>query len=99
VPKGENPTLIFGGDKNFRPIFPPFSSTYQKSYTPFASPHAIILPGRKHPLADHPAKRFLAGQQATAGRRANPLRLMKDRQTGLMKNFPEQSGKVIRDRA
>jgi len=33
------------------------------------------------------------------GPEANPLRLMKDRQTGLMKNFPEQSGKVIRDRA
>jgi len=32
------------------------------------------------------------------GPEANPLRLMKDRQTGLMKNFPEQSGKVIRDR-
>src|SRR5271163_3146775 len=33
------------------------------------------------------------------GPEANTLRLMKDRQTGLMKNFPEQSGKVIRDRA
>ena len=33
------------------------------------------------------------------GPEANPLRLMKDRQTGLMKKFPEQSGKVIRDRA
>ena len=27
------------------------------------------------------------------GPEANPLRLMKDRQTGLMKKFPEQSGK------
>ena len=33
------------------------------------------------------------------GPEGQPLRLMKDRQTGLMKNFPEQSGKVIRDRA
>jgi hypothetical protein len=33
------------------------------------------------------------------GPEANPLRLMKDRQTGLMKKFPEQSGKVTRDRA
>jgi hypothetical protein len=33
------------------------------------------------------------------GPEGNPLRLMKDRQTGLMKKFPEQSGKVIRDRA
>jgi hypothetical protein len=33
------------------------------------------------------------------GPEANPLRLMKDRQTGLMKKFPEQSGKIIRDRA
>ena len=33
------------------------------------------------------------------GPEANPLRLMKDRQTGLMKNSPEQSGKVIRDPA
>jgi hypothetical protein len=32
------------------------------------------------------------------GPEANPLRLMKDRQTGLMKKFPEQSGKTIRDR-
>jgi DNA-damage-inducible protein J len=33
------------------------------------------------------------------GPEANPLRLMKDRQTGLMKNSPEQSGKIIRERA
>jgi hypothetical protein len=32
------------------------------------------------------------------GPEANPLRLMKDRQTGLMKKFPEQSGKTIPDR-
>ena len=31
------------------------------------------------------------------GPEANPLRLMKDRQTGLMKKFPEQSGNIIRD--
>jgi hypothetical protein len=32
------------------------------------------------------------------GPEANPLRLMKDRQTGLMKKFPEKYGKIIRDR-
>ena len=33
------------------------------------------------------------------GPEANPLRLMKDRQTGLMKKFLEQSGNTIRERA
>ena len=45
----------FYGDKNILPLFPIFSSIYQKPYLYFARPHAIIPPGRKHPLADRPA--------------------------------------------
>jgi hypothetical protein len=46
---------------------------------------------------DPPDAFLLASKRLRAG--GQSLRLMKDRQTGLMKKFPEQSGKTIRDRA
>ena len=46
---------------------------------------------------DPPNAFLLASKRLRAGGQSPPAD--KDRQTGLMKKFPEQSGKVIRDRA